>query len=376
MPDRAPREGFWRESLALALPIALQNLLVAVSPLLDGSLITMTAGDGSPLAAIGMASQWTWLHGLMQVGFASGAGVFVSQYWGARDLRGIRRAYGLSMTLALAASLLFTAVGLLAPSLVMAAFPCEPDVAAMGAGYLRVACLAYPATAVYGVLVVVLRSTEQPRLPMAVSAVGVAAGAALSVALIYFGRMGVAGAGLSAALAAWVPPILLLALSLRRRNVLIEPLKTLLGWDRAFVRHYAAVSTPVLLNELLWAIGIVLCRRVFAADASFYAALTAYGAVEGVVSSVFTGICGACGVMVGKRVGMGSAPRARAVARRFAILMPAAAALVGVAMILFQDAVLWPFRDLDAAAHAMARSIIWVAGLELALRNFPFVAIV
>ena len=118
--DRA----FWRSALRLALPIALQNLLLSSFTLIDTVMIG-SLGD-VPLAAVGMAGQWSWVMNILFFGVSSGAAVFLSQYWGVRDIRGIHRTFGLLLTGACIPAVLFMLVGRLAPGFVMRLFTKDP----------------------------------------------------------------------------------------------------------------------------------------------------------------------------------------------------------------------------------------------------------
>ena len=90
---------FWSYSLRLAVPISLQNILVCSFTLVDTIMIGVL-GD-TALAAVGMAGQWAWLLNLVMFGFNSGAGVFIAQYWGVRDIDRIRTSFGLAAVSAL-----------------------------------------------------------------------------------------------------------------------------------------------------------------------------------------------------------------------------------------------------------------------------------
>ena len=68
-------KGFWKVTLSLAIPIALQNMLSASFSLVD-TLMVSQLGD-IPLSATGMAGQWSWLFGMVLFGISSGAAVFV-----------------------------------------------------------------------------------------------------------------------------------------------------------------------------------------------------------------------------------------------------------------------------------------------------------
>ena len=84
---------FWRSALRLALPIAVQNLLMSSFARVD----TMMIGSLGKVAvaAVGGAGQLSWLMNIVIFGFTSGASVFISQFWGNKDMMGIRHTYGL-----------------------------------------------------------------------------------------------------------------------------------------------------------------------------------------------------------------------------------------------------------------------------------------
>lgn len=65
---------FWSTALRLALPVAIQNLLISSFALVD-TLMVGQLGD-VPLSAIGMATQWAWFLNICQFGFCSGAPCF------------------------------------------------------------------------------------------------------------------------------------------------------------------------------------------------------------------------------------------------------------------------------------------------------------
>ena len=138
--------GFWRIALKLAFPVAMQNLLTSSFILVD-TIMVGQLGDLS-LSAVGMAGQFGWFLNMITFGMCSGAAVFISQYWGAKDTAGIRRTYGIAVVSVCLISTLFFVIGLLFPEGVVRIFNREPDVVEAGAAYLRIACWSYLATGV------------------------------------------------------------------------------------------------------------------------------------------------------------------------------------------------------------------------------------
>ena len=64
---------FWSMAMRLALPVAIQNLLISSFALVD-TLMVGQLGD-VPLSAIGMATQWAWLLNICQFGFCNAHGL-------------------------------------------------------------------------------------------------------------------------------------------------------------------------------------------------------------------------------------------------------------------------------------------------------------
>ena len=109
---KKPSRSFLVTMLSLAIPVALQNLLFSSFTLID-TVMVGSLGD-LPLAAVGMAGKWSWFLNIVLFGCTSGAAVFIAQYFGAQDTRGIHRTYGLMSLLTLGSSALFALSALLA----------------------------------------------------------------------------------------------------------------------------------------------------------------------------------------------------------------------------------------------------------------------
>ena len=150
--------SFVRTMLSIAVPVTLQNLLFSSFTLVDTVMIGRL-GD-TPLAAVGMAGKWSWFLSIVFFGCTSGAGVFMAQYFGADNTKGIRRTYGLMTILTLAASILFMLAALLAPQAIVSLFTGDPEAMRIGAQYLRIIALSYPFQALARSGGMLLQSTQ------------------------------------------------------------------------------------------------------------------------------------------------------------------------------------------------------------------------
>jgi putative MATE family efflux protein len=359
-----------------------QNLLISVFIIINSIMLSNLPDSDALVGAVGMAGQLGWLLNIVIFGIVSGAAVFISQYWGVSDLSGIHRSFGLALIYGAIISFAFTCAGLFLAEPVMRiwlSLDSGNDVTAYmdaGTAYLRIVCFGYMGVMFQLVLSAVLRSTEQVKLPMVSGIAAALTDVLLNYLFIYKMGMGVRGAALGTAIACWISPAILILLSLKRRNLLIAPLHALFRWPRGFVKSYLGTSFPVLLNELLWALGGIGSKLIISnRDPQFYSAMSVCFSVDGFLFAFYLGIGHACTVIVGKSVGAGDRDSSLRDARRFMLIQPALGIIVGVLLLTMRDAFLLPFGISDET-RATARSILMVTAFITTFRSISFICIV
>lgn len=370
-------DSFMRSMLQLAVPVALQNLLFSSFTLVD-TLMIGTLGD-TPLAAVGMAGKWSWFLGIVLFGFASGAGVFIAQYFGAGDTRGIHRTYGLLTLGSLAASLVFMAAALLMPEGIIRLFTRDPEAIAIASVYLRIIALSYPLQALARAGGTLLQSTKQVAIPFIGAACSVAANVILNALLIFglcgFPALGAAGAAIASALAAAVNAAVIYGLGCKKRTHLRAPLAQVLDIRRNFVLNYVRVSAPALINETIWALGNLGYNAVFGhISTEAYAATTVVKSIEDLTTIAIWGLGSSCAVMIGTYVGQGAIEKAKDCGRRHLILTAALSLLIGAFVIALREPIMSLF-GVSHTVHSMASALLVIYGLEAVLRNLPYMLV-
>ena len=155
--------------------------------------------------------------------------------------------------------LLALAVGA-APQLVMGLYAEDEAVIREGCGYLRLVAPSYVISAVSTVYLSLCRSVEQVKVPLKINVFALCLNAVLNYIFIFgaFGlpAMGLMGAGLATLLARAVE---LAAVILFQRNFILRfQLRFLFHFDKPLLKDFVKYSTPVVLNETLWSVGISL----------------------------------------------------------------------------------------------------------------------
>lgn len=107
------RPGFYKEVVALATPIVLQNLITSALGMADTFMVGML-GE-TPMAAVALANIPLYVVQLFIFGVQSGATVLLSQYWGKQDMGAINRVMGVSIWIAVSITALFAGILLVCP---------------------------------------------------------------------------------------------------------------------------------------------------------------------------------------------------------------------------------------------------------------------
>mgnify|MGYP000032396166 CR=1 FL=1 len=371
-------DDFWRKMISLAAPIALQNLVGTLLNLVD-TLMVGQLGDAA-IAAVGLANQLFFLLMLLLFGISSGAAIFMAQYWGKRDLHSIHRVQGLCLGLSAVLSLVFAIAGVAAPRWILSLFSQDAQVITLGAGYLRIAAIGYVPMAVTQVYAASLRSTEQVKAPMAVSMLALAINTTLNYLLIFghlgLPRMGVRGAALATVIARGVECGLLLLIVYGKRMSAAAPLGEMIRQRREFYPRFFQTTTPVILNEGLWALGVTLYNVVYAhISTEAIASIQIVATMERLGMVVVFGAGHACAVIVGNRIGAGEQDRAFLYARRFVWLAFAFGALGGLIVLMLRHPVMGLYQ-VSPAVYANCMYIFLIMALALPFRCFDFTIIV
>ncbi|MBR5617003.1 MAG: MATE family efflux transporter [Oscillospiraceae bacterium] len=184
----------WKRIMEFAIPMLIGNFAQQLYNTADSIIVGKFVGDNA-LAAVGSAMPILNLLLALFVGIATGAGIVVSQNFGARDRKGLSEAIGNCITLSFLASVLIMVVGPLVTMPLLTLLGTPASIIGWCAQYLNIFFLGIVGFFFYNMLSGVLRG-----LGDSVSALGfLLLAAALNVVLdLWFVRsMGVAGVALA-----------------------------------------------------------------------------------------------------------------------------------------------------------------------------------
>ncbi len=363
-------KDFFRALGGLWFPIALQQLIFS---LLGFATVTMVGQLGeTAVAAVGLANQILFLFQLLLFGVGSGSAIFVAQFWGRRDVKNIHRALGICLGLSLLGAGLFSFVAFIIPEHALALYSTDRAVITLGSEYLRIAGWSYAPLAITTSYAVALRSTGNVRLPVSVSIFALTLGAGLSYALIFgaFGlpALGVLGSAISITLARALECGLLLAITYARGSAVAASARALWTFDASFFAHILKSVLPVMLNEIVWSLGISTYSAIYGRiGTEALAAVNIAAAVETIAFVPFIGLAGGGAVLIGNAIGADKESYALQYAKRLLLMALGCGVFIGSVILLSADAILGLY-NVDVTTRGYARQVLTVIACGLWLK--------
>ncbi|MDR0668494.1 MAG: MATE family efflux transporter [Treponema sp.] len=367
---------FYEEILIIGFPVALQNLLTSSAGMVDTIMIG-TQGE-TAVAAVGICSLFSMLLFAAYFGFCNGGMIFFAQYWGARDDRGICRAYGLTLVTMMIAGLVFGAAAVFAPEFIMAIYTDKEHIRAAGVPYLRIVGWSYPIQVFAMAIASLLRSIEKVKIPLFASIASIITNTFCNWVLIFgmfgFPKMGVEGAAAGTVISCVVHILVLYMYCFLDKHSFVTRIRDHFRWDLAFVRQFFSKTIFVVCNEISYGAGQLILNIIIGRQlAQGIAAFTVFRVMEGFVFAFFGGLANASSVMVGKRVGAGEHLEGYRDAKRFVVLVPLVTLLLVIIIIVFRDPILGRF-GLGAQARFYARGMLYIYALTGTIRTCNYIS--
>ncbi|MDR1931016.1 MAG: MATE family efflux transporter [Treponema sp.] len=329
--DRA----FYRSLFAISVPIILQSLINSFVNIADTVMVGRLGT--TEIAAVGLGNQVFFLFTMVLFGICSGGAIFTAQFWGRRDMAGIRKNTGLCLILNITLALIFTAAALLFPEGIIGIYSRDRAVIETGGQYLRTLAPSFIPFGISYVFTLTLRSIERVKLAMIATFIALSLNMALNILLIFGAgpvpALGVRGAAIATVIARVTEMLILTVMSYRRKYQMAGTLREFTSFNAAFAGRFFRIAAPVIFNEFIWSMGITVQNIIFARTGTdAIAAFNITNTISQLTWVVFIGLGNGVAVLIGKKIGEGDDETARDYARRITIFAPLLAAVLAAAL--------------------------------------------
>lgn len=369
---------FYKKFFLLMIPMAMKELISSLVNLID-TIMVGQLGE-TAIAAVGIGNQVYFLYTVFLFGISCGAGVFAAQFWGTRDTKGMRQVLGLNLILGFLLSLLFVLAALFLPKQIFQAFKANPEVLREGVPYLRIVSIGYLATAITTAFDMSVCCSEKAGLPFLVRAIGLVVNIFFNWILI-FGKLGmpalgVTGAAIATVIARVTEMVIMIAVIYGKKMLQAARPTELFHIPKNLVGKFWKTATPVILNEMAWALGITTYSWVFARiSPDAMVVVTIVQNIERLMLVFFHGGGNAAGVFIGKAVGAGQKEEAFLYAKRLTVMTLLFSAVFCGIFLLARPLMLLPY-EVTPEVHRLAMDMLLITAILMIVKSTTFLLIV
>ncbi|MBQ9010851.1 MAG: MATE family efflux transporter [Clostridia bacterium] len=298
---------FYRRLIQLALPFALQSLMLAAVAAGDALMLGRIAQE--EMTAVSLASQIQFVQNMFLAAVTGAGSILGAQYWGKNDSETMRDLFNLILRFSGLISILFFAACELFPEALMHIFTHDEPLILIGSAYLRIAGYSYLLTGVSQCYLTMMKVSDHVLPSTLISSSAVLINILLNALFIFglFGlpRMQARGAALATTLSR-VAELALCFIVSARKEFLRPALNRFFRQPRGLGGDFARQCLPLLGGSLFWGVGFTSYTAIMGhmgADAA--AANSVAAVIRDLICCVCNGIGSAAGIMVGNELGAG-----------------------------------------------------------------------
>ena len=374
-------KAFYKMVLSVAIPIMLQNGITNFVSLLDNIMVGRVGVE--QMTGVSIANQLQFVYNLAIFGIVSGAGIFCAQFFGCKDMKGVRNAFRIKLIFCMIICALGIVIfalfgdGLMGLYLKGNSDNVDPVLTLKSArAYLNVMLIGMVPFAIVQAYSGTLRETGETMLPMKAGVAAVAVNLLLNSLLIYgllgFPKLGVVGAALATTISRFVE--LFIVVIYAHRNAEKHPY--MLGLYKDFkvpgtlFVNILAKGTPLMLNEFLWSLGITTLLQCYSVRGlSVVAAMNISSTLSNVFNVVYIAMGTAISIIIGQMLGAGKIQEAKETDRKLIVFALISCLVVGALLSLVAP-VFPQIYEADKEVRTMATKFILIAAMCMPIQGF------
>ncbi len=324
--------------LGFVLPIILTGVLQVMYNMADNIVVGRFSGDPNALGAVGSTASLTVLFVNIAIGIASGAGVVIAQYYGAKENENVSRTVHTSMALSVIGGLLLMAVGLIFARPLLTVMKTQAIFYDKAVLYMTIICCGIPASAVYNFGAAILRSVGDSKTSLYILAASGLVNVLLNLFFVLGCHMTVDGVAYATIISQYMSAIVVVLVLMRRRGESYQLKIRDLRIESRLVARIMRIGLPVALQSSLFSISnIIITGAVNTFPPHVVSAKTIAFNIEGITYTVMNSFANAAMTFIGQHYGARKFHRLNKVFLYAVIQVTLAGILVAQTEILFAE---------------------------------------
>lgn len=340
----------WKQIFIFSLPVFIGLLLQQLYNTVDTIVVGNFASEAA-LSAVGTTVSLTFLFLAVANGFSAGAGVLISQYFGAGKKDEMRKASAVSITLLMLMGAVMTVIGLTLGVPALKYLMSVPDsFFDIAVSYLSVYCIGLIFQFGYNIVAAILRSVGDSKASMYFLLIASVVNVGLDLLFVAVFKMGAVGAAVATDISQALSCVAAFVYMYRKYPDFRFKRKEFV-LNKTIIVQIARMGFPVTLQQMIAGLGIVFIQRaVNGYGQAMTASFTVGSRIEMYAEMPLNAFYMALATFVGQNIGAGNVERVKKGARQTILLSLAVTAVIAVLILTFTDQLIGLFGIGDQAA--------------------------
>ena len=333
-----------RHIIAFAIPLLMGNLFQQLYNMVDTWVVGRYVGN-TAFSAVGTVGPITNLLIGFFGGLASGAGVVISQYYGAHRYDKVQDAVHTAVDMTLILSVVFTAVGFTMVPLMLKLIKMPPDVVPEATAYLRIYFAGITGLMIYNMGAGILRAIGDSQRPFYFLVVCAIMNIILDLTFVLAFDMGVMGVALATILSQAVSALLVI-ITLLRTDSCIKVYVKKLKLHMQMLSKIIKVGIPAAIQMAITSFSNIFVQsyiNFFGTDCM--SGWTAYAKIDQLLFLPMQSIALASTTFVGQNLGCNQVDRAKKGVHTSLLIGIASVVIMMIPIMLFAEHIVAFFND-------------------------------
>ena len=306
--------------LTFMLPMVVGNVFQQLYNMVDSMIVGKYVGADA-LAAVGATGSLNFLIFSLCGGMANGIGIIISQYFGAGNDNGVKKAIANAVYIMTASALLMGVIGLVFSRKLLIFLNTPENILDDSVLYMQIMCIGILAVGLYNCIAAILRAVGDSKTPLYFLIVASILNIALDLLFVKTFNMGVAGAGIATIISQLLAGIGSLAFAFIK-NPYFKIGRDQMKAEKMIIAQCVRMGIPLAFQTSLIAISCVALQSVVNTFGSVVvAAFTATSRIEQLVQQPYNSLGMALSTFTGQNIGAGKLDRVKQGLRKGMIIM-------------------------------------------------------
>ena len=305
---------FNKKVLLFSFPVVVQGFITSCINFVDSLMMGLLADTA--VGAVAAANRFFMILIYAVSGMSGTAGVYISQFFGAQRKREIRQSFYGGIMVTFGMLIPFFILAGLWPHKIIGFFSSDPDIIAVGTGYVRIVKYSFIPLCLSLCISSALQAVGLIRIPLYVSGISVIVKILCNYVLMFgnlsFPELGVIGAAYSTVISRVIELAMYVYAAIEARPDFLNGLAGFFDIPLSLIKNIIITAIPFSVNNIAWGAGNSMILKIYGSLGTVsYNAYVILTTVNDIFETIHSSYGNANSILIAQQIGRNDPERSR-----------------------------------------------------------------